>query len=383
MISGSTFLVTGATGFLGGFITAELLRRQAGVIAAARPGRSAGPEERVRRLMHYFRLEPGRRLRTVEADLELPGMGLSSGDANILKSHVDHVVHCAGDTSFSSRHSKRLLKVNVQGLENVFRTLEGCRSFHYLSTAYSCGKKEGLCREEMEQNSRFHNEYERSKYLAERKLKELCEASGTELTIYRPSIVYGDSETGRSLGFTGLYNPVRVLVFIRNTCLRDIQENGGRRSAELGVTMDGDGNLAFPLEIPDEGGGMNLIPVDYLVKTVFAIMESGGKGVYHIVNRRNDQLEKVVRLIEDMFGIRGIRTVPEGEMAGGSPLQNLVNRYMKPYYPYMSDGRVFDDSRAAPVLEKAGITCPDLTEDSFRRCMAYAVEKEWGSSLEI
>ena len=383
MISGSTFFVTGATGFLGGFITAELIRRKARVTAGVRPGRRSSPQQRIQRLMDYFDLEPEDSLNVVEADLTLPNMGLSGVKADLLRNEMQHVFHCAGDTSFSSRHAERLHRVNVQGLENVFRTLGEFRSFHYMSTAYACGKKEGVCREEMDANTLFHNEYERSKYLAERKLKELCEEFGTELTIYRPSIVYGDSETGRSLGFTALYNPVRILVFIRNTCRRDILKSDGRRSAELGVTMDGDGRFAFPLEILDEGGGMNLIPVDHLVRSVFAIMESGGNGIYNIVNGMNDPLEKLVRLIENMFEIEGIRTVHEKKASGRNPLQSLVDRYMEPYLPYMSDGRVFDDSRAAPLLEKAGISCPDLTQDIFQRCMSYAVEKEWGAGLAI
>jgi hypothetical protein len=47
----------------------------------------------------------------------------------------------------------------------------------------------------------------------------------------------------------------------------------------------------------------------------------------------------------------------------------------------MRDTRIFDTTKSRPILEPKGVVCPEFDYDIFTRCMAYAVETDWGLRL--
>ncbi|MFO7948770.1 MAG: SDR family oxidoreductase [Candidatus Fermentibacteraceae bacterium] len=381
MIDEGPVLVTGATGFIGGFITAELLRRGVRVIAPVRPGGGRSPRDRAAALLEFFGLPPDSPLEAVEGFVDRPGLGLARPAARRIRNEVGTVMHCAADTSFAARRRDRVHRVNVRGLENVFHSVGDCRRFWHMSTAYSVGSRPGTYAEELRPAREFNNQYERSKHLAERRITELCRETSTRLMILRPSVVYGDSGTGASLSFNALYYAVRTLLFIRDTMLRDIRERGGDRARRLGVSAEADGRTRMPVSLPG-GGELNVIPVDYLVGSVMALAEADGEGIYHIVSRRPSSVSALIGYIETCFGIYGLEVSDDYRRSEGG-LQTMVNGYMELYYPYFCDGRTFEDTRARSVLDPAGITCPELSLPVFRRCMEYAVGQDWGAGQRI
>lgn len=366
-------LVTGATGFIGGFLTAELLKRGAGVIALVRPSGETSPLQRMRDLLRFFHMEFPGNLEVVEGSVDIPGLGLEKGAASRVNSSAATVLHCAASTSFAARKSGQVEKVNVDGTANVLRAAGSSSRFCHMSTAYSAGIRSDVCREELTVQENFNNRYEESKHRAELEVTELCRREGKELTIFRPTIVCGDSVTGRSLCFTGLYYPVRMLLFLADSMRKDIVEKDGARAGKLGVSMDGSGRVNLPVDFPGDGH-INILPVDYLVAAVLRIMETGRPGIYHIVNPAPSTVGRVAEFIQACYPVSGIRVDGGG---GTGPLQRLLDSYMELYYPYFCDGRVFDDARAAAILQPAGIECPPLDVELFRRCMDYAVETGW------
>jgi hypothetical protein len=62
-------------------------------------------------------------------------------------------------------------------------------------------------------------------------------------------------------------------------------------------------------------------------------------------------------------------------------LEILYDSYLEVYRPYMQDTRSFEAARAAPILERHGLACPEFDYEIFARCMDYAVEMNWGSKL--
>ena len=131
-------------------------------------------------------------------------------------------------------------------------------------------------------------------------------------------------------------------------------------------------------------GGLNLVPVDHCVRAFMAIMEDGLEGgIYHIANPRSTALEDLVAFGKRRFELAGIEACgPEG--FAGRPknaLEILYESYLEIYRPYMQDTRSFDMTNAAPILERHGLRCPAFDYDMFARCMAYALEVDWGSKL--
>ena len=100
-------LVTGSTGFLGGFIAAELVRRGVRTVLAARPSGGRSPGERVSRLFRFLGAAPETEPVILPMDLLEPGLGLSSSERELLAG-VPSVIHCAADTSFALRKEAQL-----------------------------------------------------------------------------------------------------------------------------------------------------------------------------------------------------------------------------------------------------------------------------------
>jgi nucleoside-diphosphate-sugar epimerase len=100
------------------------------------------------------------------------------------------------------------VRVNVDGTRNVLDALERCSTLtrlHYFSTCYVNGRYTGpFSEDDLEVGAPFNNYYEETKHLAEADVRQRMTA-GMPATIYRPSIVVGDSRTGETQKFDGPY----------------------------------------------------------------------------------------------------------------------------------------------------------------------------------
>ena len=164
-------------------------------------------------------------------------------------------IHGASNTSFSEKEKRREVEtVNIRGLQHVldFAEKSRCYFFHHMSTAYVVGKRHGLCREEQVETATFTNVYEETKYQGEQMISQLCRDQGIRLNIYRPSIVCGDSKTGRTLRLNAVYYPIRAVLFFKNLFENDIKEKGGKKAGQMGVKMDGHGSIYLPIRIEAE-----------------------------------------------------------------------------------------------------------------------------------
>ena len=381
-------LLTGGTGFLGSHIAARLLEGGHELTLLARGTAGAGAAERVRRIMlwHGVGEEAQRGLRVVEGDLAADALGLDPAERARLLLETDEVVHCASVTSFAERKRDLIESVNLGGLGRVLDLAAQARrlvAFHYVSTAYAAGRREGVCREDWpDPAAGFHNPYEETKCRGELMVRERCSALGLRAVAYRPSIVYGHSRTGRSLLFNAVYHPVKAVVFLRDVYLEDIRVRGGDRAREAGVGMASDGMLLMPLRIEADGPGLDLVPVDFVTEAFAAIHESAGAaGVFHIVAGRPTPLSDIVAFTARLFGLSGLRTAGPAEVAETprTALEAAFDRVTEVYRHYMSDRRTFTADRSAPMLSRAGLACPAFTYDVFERCMSYAVAADWGA----
>jgi nucleoside-diphosphate-sugar epimerase len=382
-------LLTGGTGFLGAHIAAHLLEQGDEVILLARSKQGLSAADRVGRLLNWLGVAADRKenVRVVEGRIEHPGLGLEPDASALIFREIDEIVHCASSTSFAERRRAGVEAVNMDGLRHVLDLAERsrCRRFHLVSTAYVAGRTSGPCLEEIVHPSAFTNVYEETKCRAEWLASERCSKAEIRLSVYRPSIVYGHSETGRSLLFSALYYPVRTALFLKNLYETDIRERGGRKAAEMGVRLDADGWTVMPIRIMvGDEGGINAVPVDFFVRAFGAIREgTSDSGVFHIVNSRQTRLEDIIEYAQALFHIRGISACPAQEMEGKpqNALEAVFETYLEAYGPYMRDRRIFGTARAGPILDKKGLRCPDLTYDSFKRCLDYAVQCGWGARL--
>ena len=200
-----TVLLTGANGFVGTQIALRLLKNnEVTILALVRAGDS---EEGARRLAREWWDWPelvdaiGDRVKVVCGDVCSPRLGLKEADYASLVENVTHIIHTAADWRLVSLEEIR--KTNVQGTANVLEVAKEANKHHplerfsHISTAYVAGGRTGAVSEtELTDEFGFFTNYERSKYEGEL----LVQAAKNEfpVSVFRPSMVVGDSQTGAS-----------------------------------------------------------------------------------------------------------------------------------------------------------------------------------------
>src|SRR5712692_11055267 len=142
LMTGPTILITGATGFIGGAATAQLLLRPlpCRVLLLIRAENQEAAIARARESLIRFEdrnlLEPGwRRCEIILGDLTDPN---ALADSRL--DEVTHVLHLAAKTSFRSVASVR--HTNILGaltLAHRMRRVPKLERFLYVGTAYICG----------------------------------------------------------------------------------------------------------------------------------------------------------------------------------------------------------------------------------------------------
>jgi nucleoside-diphosphate-sugar epimerase len=378
--------LTGATGFLGSHLMASLLIKGHNIVVLGRSAKNESLKQRISRLLHWFGIDNcSDQVTCVDTDLSLDNLGIPGGEYSSLCSVVGSVIHCASDTSFSENKREKVMAANINNLKGILEFSKNAHAgfFHYISTAYVAGTGVTYCKEIPSTAKSFTNVYEESKAAAENIISGFCEKNSINLSIIRPSIVYGDSQTGRSLKFNALYFPIRSAESIRDIYLNDLNNNGGLKAAKNGIYTDKDGYLFLPLKIylPGEGD-LNIIPVDYFVNATIKIIENcSNNGIYHLTSNIPSTMKIVAGYYQQLMKVRGVEIIygPQPGNILRNPAEELFDRFIEPYRPYLADNRIFDRTNAS--LATDNLNPPEFTYEIFKTCMEYAIGVDWGASI--
>jgi hypothetical protein len=165
--------------------------------------------------------------------------------------------------------------------------------------------------------------------------------------------------------------------------MNDLLNNGGLKASKNGIFIDKDGYLFLPLKIylPHEGD-INIIPVDYFVNTTIRIIENcTANGIYHLTNPFPTTMKIVAKYYEQLMRVKGVEIIysamPDNLLR--NPAEELFDRFIEPYRPYLSDNRVFD--RTNTIRATDNLNPPEFTYDIFKICMEYAISVNWGASI--
>jgi thioester reductase-like protein len=206
----SSILLTGATGFLGAFLLYELLQQtSASISCLVRPsGKSQATREAFQKLQTHLQTfglwDEGflSRLSVLVGDLALPQLGLSSEEFRQLAEQTDAIYHAGAWVNFTYPYSV-LKPANVFGTQEILRlaSLGPLKPVHFISTiaVFISPKYDPtqLILEDDSPNSceELHTGYAESKWVAEKLVTE-AKGRGIPVSIYRPAIVTGHSQTG-------------------------------------------------------------------------------------------------------------------------------------------------------------------------------------------
>ena len=369
--------LTGANGFLGSYLARALALGGWSVACLLRSQKGELVHERLHKALHGICADAAQaeealaRCSVVEGEIDKPRFGMSRAAYDRLAGGLDCVLHCAAMTTFDPAHAPRQWKVNVDGTEHVSRLAADCKpsyGYHYISTAYVAGDRKNMAYEnELDKGQGFFNGYESSKFEAEKIIGRYRD-QGLATTVYRPSIIVGDSSSGRTMLFNGMYMFFRFFDSVRRTF--EEQDRLGRTI----IPVRGIGDLKVT---------KNFVHVDYVVETAMAIFnnpETHG-GTYHITHEEPPTLALLQEIMVEILNITGPRFIDKSEFDREPPteLEIFLAGQIAFYAPYLLSEPLFDRSAIKKILPADKIpVCPPMDKQALLKLFSYAIESKWG-----
>jgi nucleoside-diphosphate-sugar epimerase len=349
---------TGFPGFLGSELLPRVLARTDDVAVCLVQGKFRMlAEERVRAIEGAWPALAGR-IRLVEGDLTQPLDHVAADD-------VREIYHFAAvyDLAVSRDLGMRVNAGGTQRVLDLAARAPRLARLHYISTCYVSGRHPGLFTEDdLEKGQVFNNYYEETKYLAEVEVRRRMAAIPT--TIYRPSVVVGDSATGETQKFDGPY-------FVMQWILRQ------PRIAVLPVA----GN---PRRYT-----FNVVPRDFIIRAMehLSALPAAIGRTYALADPDPLTVDETIDAIAACTG-RTILRIPLTKGIAKGALQYVpgVRRLMRippPAVDYFVHPTRYDTAHATRDLAAPGITVPRF-RDYAPKLVAFArAHPEIGSAAMV
>jgi thioester reductase-like protein len=337
MLDNATIFMTGFPGFIATRLLRRLAAESSRFLLLVQPAFL----ERAQTEITEIAAETGRSVSDfviLQGDITAPDLGLSGTDGERARAESTVVFHLAAiyDLAVTRELAER---VNVEGTRSVNQfvaSIANLRHYHYVSTCYVAGKRTGVILEtELKHDAGFRNYYEETKYLAESEVEAL--KSSLPITIHRPSVVCGDSRTGETMKYDGIYYLIRYLL---------------KWPSILSAFNIGNSEVT-----------LNLVPVDFVVEAMAVLAQdeaSRGKTV-QIADPNpltTEQLfDTIARAID---GHPSRLTLPAAvvEKSLMLPMTPKISDLPHSAVPYFFLKQTYDTSQSTKLLAPHGVSCP-------------------------
>jgi thioester reductase-like protein len=359
--------LTGSTGYIGAHLAANLLRDHGAALNVLVRARDVSEAEG--RLWQALQLHLEfpqfyeflqTRVRVFRGDLTEPGFGLDRDEYDRLVHTSDSVIHCAA--SLNRKSEKSCLNVNLRGTLEVLTLARhaehyhGLRRFSEVSTVAVAGKRQN----EVVTEDRSID-WERSDYDPYARTKKFCEhmmrvlLPETPKTVFRPSIVLGDSRYAETTQF----DMVKAFVFLA-------------------------GLPVLPFRPADK---IDIVNVDFVAEAISTLhqKERPEHDIYHLSSGVGSQtFREITNALAAAQNKRSPVFVPVVERPFAGSVDFLANRkgaigkgasLMKVFMPYLVWNTVFDNTRVTRELGKKPVPfsqyCYPLLKFSRENDFAY------------
>ena len=350
-----SYLVTGATGFIGRNLVHELLKREGDIYVLVRPQSMT----RIDEMIADTPLAQGR-IKPVEGDITKPECDVAADARGALKGVEVYHLAAVYDLE-ASEESNRL--ANVDGTRNVVElanAVGAARLHHVSSIAVAGGKwKDDFTEEMFDEGQELEHPYYATKFESEKIVRT---ESKVPWRVYRPGIVIGHSETGEADRIDGPYYSFKILQRLREPLPSWV-----------------------PLVGP-EGWALNLVPVDFVARAIDHIGHKDGLDgrCFHIVDPHplslGDSLNEFARAAHaPEFALRFDRRVTSmipsdvTKAMGSLPaIQRIRDQVLEgvnipgPALDYMGNRATFTATESQRALAGSGIAVPPLRTYAWR-----------------
>jgi thioester reductase-like protein len=334
--------LTGSTGYIGAHVAANLLEGHSASLNLLVRGRDAHEAEvRLWRALQlhldfprfYEYLQT--RIRIFRGDLTELRFGLAADDYDRLIHTTDSVVHCAA--SLNRKSEKSCLNVNLRGTLEVVQLAmrshyyHGLRRFSHVSTVAVAGKRSNEIVTEdkaIDWDRSDYDPYARTKKFCEHMIRQLLPE--VPLTIFRPSIVLGDSRYAATTQF----EMVKAFVFLA-------------------------GLPVLPFRATDK---IDIVNVDFVADAIATLhqKENPQYDTYHLSSGTGSQtFRQITGALAAAQNKRGPVFMPLLEKPFAGTVSTLANHggsiasgasLMKVFMPYLVWNTVFDNTRVTSEL---------------------------------
>jgi thioester reductase-like protein len=357
-------LLTGVTGFLGGFLLHELLQQtQAQIHCLIRAKNHAEAQHKlcvaIKHLPNidtfYSRIIP------VKGDLAQPLLGLTRSRFQKLAKTIGSIYHSGAMVNLLYPYTA-LRDTNVGGTQEILRlaSLDRLKPIHYLSTLDvfeslgTTGVHTFYEDDDIAQGEGILNGYSQSKWVAEQLMRQGLER-GIPVTIYRPGMITGHSQSGHT-------NVVDVFCRLIKTCIQL------RQAPDLDLMLD-------------------MTPVDYVCQSLvhLSLNPSCLGKTFHLINPQPMALAQVVEQLRDLG--YPMRTIPYSQWE--ATLSSEPNTALSPLLAAITQANsqsrnclevwlggddIYDCRNTNLGLQGSSITCPPANSSLVKTYLTYLIQ---------
>ncbi len=342
--------LTGATGLVGSYLLKLFLEKNHKVFALGRGKNEKTTIERVMEVLRFWDKNiPNSKinnLQIIEGDVAENNLGLDKNSRKMLALETEEIFHSAAITDLH-RPIKEINKVNVGGTRNIMIFAEKLNKerlvkVSHISTAYIYGNYRGVFKEDsLDVKQKFNTNYEQTKFEAEKIVKEYRK-KGLWIDIFRPSMVTGDTKTGKTFQFRHIYQ------FINLCCL------------ELFDTL------------PLKNGRVSLVPIDVFSEAAYLITRKNRAKCanYHPFPAKLVSVEKIVDLGHQIIGFKKPKLVlpEEFRMDTLTPSQRLILRGTILAINFQTK---LNSNYTKQILKKYHFNMPEITNKLLAKNIEY------------
>lgn len=361
-------LLTGATGFLGGFLLHQVLTQSSANIYCLVRAKSlpAGLLRLQSNLAQYSLWDENNshRIIPVIGDLAQPLLGLSADEFQNLATKIDVIYHNGGLVNFVYPYS--VLKApNVLGTQEILRLASQTKvkPVHFISTVdvfspIAYPETQVILEQEANRDQGLYG-YTQSKWVAE-KLVNIAQQRGIPTNIYRPTWIEGHSQTG-------ICNHTDFFRSLIKGCI------------QLGLAPD--------WHIP-----VDIIPVDYISRAIIYLSrkKSLDHRIFHLSNPQSISWNQLVTWIQQ-FGYplqqisfkdwlsKVMFLVPSQPENALYPFLNFLSDKVSeqqsiPELYFQSKPVKFDCQNTLDGLTDTNITCPPVNAQLLNTYFSYFIQ---------
>jgi len=348
--------LTGGTGAIGSVLAECFVKEpDTELYLLLRPKKGLGMAGRLQELGKFWGINEDdsawQRIKPVAGDAALPRFGIDPKIYDELSRTTTHIVHCAGAVKMTlpMEEARAHAVVPARATIELGQKSQGAgvlQKIEFVSTVGIGGRTPGLIPERpMPELQAFHNTYEAAKSEAEQIVFEYW--NDLPITVHRPSMVVGDSVTGRIIHFQVFYHLCEFL--------------SGKRTAGLMPSL--------------EGATLDTIPVDFVARAMHwssATSATAGKILHLCSGPKNAiSLLRLVPKIRERSTAHGtrlpkVRYLPLAAFRLAIPVLGLLSTAkakralanLELFLAYLDELQTFDNAQTVMRLQPVGIMVP-------------------------